>query len=134
MSEQTIVNILTYAKRAGLVADAEDKILQELVPAAHQAIKDALAEGDAKIAIEIFKGVLPGFSKSKQPSPTVTSGDDDLAAYIDRLRNGNGVIDGQIESPKQIEGDVAPTATGTESQGLLSSALIEPNRSDDDAK
>ena len=56
-SVDTVERTLTWAKRADIFATYEDKIVQELIPLAHSAIRDALADGNAKIAVEVFKGL-----------------------------------------------------------------------------
>lgn len=103
VSEDTVRRALTYARQAGLVAEAEDKILQELVPAAHDAILRGLANPDAeaagKLAIEVFKGTMSGFQKGK-PRPVVTTAVDDLASYINQLRGADS------NDPRAIDGIV----------------------------
>lgn len=91
----TVAKTLKWAEKAGLIADVEDKILQELVPAAHKAIKTALEDGEhpqeaGKLGLAVFQGVVPGFGKAK-PGPTKQSSEDsdDLATYINQLRQGD---------------------------------------------
>jgi DNA-binding transcriptional ArsR family regulator len=94
VSHDTVSRNLTWARKAGLIADAEDKALQELLPLAHEALKKALTNHDADVALEIFKGLMPGFGKTK-PQPTVTAGDD-LASYLDAIRSTPDAIDGEV--------------------------------------
>ena len=99
VAPKTVQKNLSWARKAGFVADAEDKILQELVPAAHTAILKALQDGNATVALEIFKGTLPGFGK-KQPTITVTGGDD-LDSYLSELRAAEPLaIDGETVEPE----------------------------------
>ena len=106
LSAESVKNNLTWARKAGLVADAEDKILQELVPAAHKALLAALAKDDktaAHAAIEIFKGVLPTFAGRKTPTVTSTGGDD-LDTYLAQLR-ASETSDTPIISGELVEGE-----------------------------
>lgn len=112
ISYNTVRRTLSWADKAGLIADAEDKILQDLVPAAHKAIQNALSDAEHKqeagrLAIAIFQGVVPGFGKAKT-SPHSSPDDpqpDDLTAYINQLRQ---------DRPDALEGAVIqalPAAT-----------------------
>ena len=118
VAPKTVQKNLTWARKAGLVADAEDKILQELVPLAHEAIKKALASNDPEVAgkfgIEIFKGTMSGFQK--KPANTVTStGGDDLDTYLAALRAESNVIDGEtLESKPQRALPPAETSASEE--------------------
>jgi hypothetical protein len=116
VSEDTVKSTLSWARKAGLVAQQEDKILSELIPASHNAILDLLTSGEspveaAKISLEIFKGMLPGFGKKNTVSPAKVSDNDELAAYINQLRGGHpesGVLEGEVaESPKLLESSPA---------------------------
>lgn len=95
VNPKTVERTLSWARRAGIIVDYEDKVLQELMPLAHQALKGALAKGNVEVALEIFKGLLPSFNKKAVNGPTVSSGNE-LAAYIDQLRGELGVIDGEV--------------------------------------
>lgn len=99
VSEDTVERTLTWAKKAELVVQAEDKILRELVPAAQTAIL-AVLQGDdlevkAKTALEIFKGTLPSFAKGKPNAGPTVSDAGSLSSYIDSLRNELS-IDGTV--------------------------------------
>lgn len=110
VSEQTVHRALSYARKAELVTTIEDKILQDLVPAAHKAILTALKDTEnpiesAKIALEVFKGALPGFNRKTGPVASASGGsEDELARYIRELRGGDGqlTLDGEVsESPQR---------------------------------
>jgi hypothetical protein len=98
----TVRRTLSWAERAGVIADFEDKILQELIPAAHKAVLKGMNQEDnpieaAKIGLEIFKGAVPGFGKAKTgPKGNYVDPDDDLSAHIALLRAQSGVLDGEI--------------------------------------
>lgn len=122
VSTKTVERTLTWARKAGIIASAEDKALQELVPLAHEALKGALAKGDAEIALEIFKNLLPSFSK-KNNAPGTQAGDE-LSSYLNNLRGADGhfVVDGELvdhsaeralpaaEAPDSPQGDGGTSA------------------------
>lgn len=101
VSEETVRRTLSWAERAGLVAEYEDQLLQELVPLAKAAIKEGLGDSEhkieaAKIGLELLKGLVPSFGKPKVTTPSNgISEPDDLARHIESLRGPQGVIEGQ---------------------------------------
>jgi hypothetical protein len=136
VSENTVARTLTWAKKAELVVKAEDKILAELVPAAHDAILKALkgenAEVAAKAALEIFKGTLPSFSKRPSGAGATASDSPDLASYITKLR-GNLTLDGETidaeSSSPALEGSprlaLPAAAESSAAEGLSSAAASD---------
>lgn len=110
-SVDTVERTLTWAKRADIFSSYEDKIVQELIPLAHTAIRDALADGNAKIAIDVFKGLNllrtgPAVAGSVQKSQ-----DDDLAAYISSKRDRALLIENTIDvQPEEAPHVQLPTA------------------------
>lgn len=126
VSVDTVKDTLSWARKAGLVAQHEDEILKTLIPLATTAISNLLVNQDnpveaAKIALELYKGMLPGFGKSKPNQSSVKVTDrDELADYINTLRGGNtgnGVIEGVVsEETLQLESS-DPTVSAE--QGLL---------------
>jgi hypothetical protein len=106
--KNTVERTLSWAERAGVIADAEDRILQELVPAAHKAILKGMNHDEnpieaAKIGLEVFKGAVPGFGKAKTgPKGSEASPDDDLAAHIALLRSQHAVPDGEVENNPRL--------------------------------
>jgi DNA-binding transcriptional ArsR family regulator len=130
VSEKTVDRTLSWARKAGLVVKAEDKILQELVPLAHQAIKTALEKGDSDVALEIFKGMLPSFNKKQGPAPGGGNSRDELSSYIETLRAGLGVIEGEVagsSAERTLPAGSTPTVEGV----LL---LTDGERAPDDAQ
>ena len=137
----TVYNMLSQSKRAELIAGLEDKILDQLMPAAHEAIIAALKDGDAssiekaKLAIELYKGALPGFGK-KANGPT--SDGNELQRYLDQFRNGEGLLEGELagqESGRAVEGEslrALPPAAEEASPGRLDlpDSPVEPGPSD----
>lgn len=104
VSEDTVRRSLTFAKRAGLIVKYEDRILEELVPAAIIAIRAALEDGDAQVALEIFKGTVPGFSKTPKTVATNDSSSD-LSRYIEQMR-AELELGPESNSPRAIEGEI----------------------------
>lgn len=109
MSEKSVNQTFSWMRKAGLIAQAEDKVLQELVPLAHNALKAALTQTDdlelaSQRAIDVFKGMLPAFSKKPVTPKSDTSPGGDLSSYIDELRKGElsdadipaGAIEGEV--------------------------------------
>lgn len=102
VSEKTIARTLSWAKQAQLLVEVEDQILSDLLPAAVKAVKTALASDTAtdidkgKLAIELFKGSIPGFGKKPADQAKSTAPGEDLASYINRFRTGEGVLDGEF--------------------------------------
>ena len=102
-SVDTVERTLTWAKRADIFASFEDKIVQELLPLAHSAIRDALVNGNAKIGIDVLKGV-----NLLRPGQAATNSvqhiqDEDLAAYIatkrERAQLQENTLEGETVSP-----------------------------------
>ena len=106
-SVDTVERTLTWAKRADIFASFEDKIVQELLPLAHSAVRDALLDGNAKIGIDVLKGVnllRPGQAAANTVQHIQ---DEDLAAYIatkrDRAQLQENTIDGETVLPPVYE-------------------------------
>jgi len=95
LSIPQVQRILSWARKAELLTVAEDKVILELVPAAHKAIMKALEEGNAQVALEVFKGTMPGFQKQKK-APVTTSSEGDLASYVNELRGNPGLTEGEV--------------------------------------
>lgn len=128
VSEHTVQRQLDFAKRAGLIVDFEDQILQELVPAAISQIKSAIQNGDTQSAFEILKGAGLGLKPSERVAPknAPLGGElpegETLEVYIRRIREGHGpenALPPAEEAGDSASGDAAvtvidvtPTETG----------------------
>lgn len=101
VSEKTVHRTMAWVKKAGLIAEMEDKILTELMPEAHKAIKAALQDDEhkqeaGKLGIELFKGIVPGFKKAHNAGPVAQV--NELERYLDEIRSESGnIIDGEVE-------------------------------------
>lgn len=107
VSVDTVKDTLTWAEKAGLLTKLEDKILEDLMPAAHKAIKAGLEDGDniqkaARLGIEVFKGIVPGFGKA-QPVQSPSDPQGDLASYVAKLR-----ADASVPVRPFLEGHTLP--------------------------
>lgn len=91
VSHDTVERTLAWARQANVFVDYEHRLYDELVPLAHEAIKLALMDGDAQVALKIMDSVGLGASRMKQ---TKAQDEDQEGLYgeIARLRAGS-VID-----------------------------------------
>lgn len=108
VSVDTVERTLSWAAKADIFGNYEDKIVSELVPLAHNAIRQALEEGNAKVGLEIFKGL--NLLRTGAATPGQRAQDDDLAAYIAAKRDK-----AQLEENTtigQLVSEEAPHATG----------------------
>ncbi len=120
MSEATVKRVLSWAKKAELIVEIEDKILQELVPQAHRALLAALQDTDkpqeaGKLALELFNKTIPSFKKDKKADSSAPT--DDLAKYIEQFRAGEGLIEGEVAGDAE---NALPAAEETDSPQRLS--------------
>lgn len=135
VSTQTVIRTLSWAKKAELMVEAEDKILSELVPAAHKALIRALEGEDSEVAsdraLEIFKAVLPSFQKKgANPSGGSSESNSDLATHIAQLRERaalrDNTTDGELVEPDALVGRtpalLPPAEAPVSPQGLPSAA------------
>lgn len=141
VSEKTVHRQMAWVKRAGVIAEMEDKILTELMPEAHKAIKVALQDDEHKqeagrLGIELFKGVVPGFKKAANAGPIAQV--NELERYLEEIRSESGdIIDGEVEGTTlrleppaaqsaPAEGDAEPVGrntTGNSTQSPESSSV-----------
>jgi len=137
VSKDTVERVFSYAKRAGLIVQHEDKILQELVPAAIGAVKRALDDQEhpqeaGALGVKLMEGALPGFGKKQTNGKGVSGSDDSLARAIEEARRDfSHVLEGEVidETPRALEaGD--QTAADAGDAGELH--LAEPAGPGDD--
>ena len=117
-SVDTVERTLTWAKRADIFATFEDKIVQELIPLAHNAIREALTNGNAKIAVEVFKGLNLLRTGQAASNSIQQIQEDDLAVYIaakrEKAQLRENTIDGESIAPPVYELTEALHETTTE--------------------
>ncbi len=81
VAPNTVNRNLQMLRNQGLLQGFEDQLIAELVPNAMVAIKGALANGDAQVALEILKG--SGILKKQRADPmSPEEKTDDLTLYI----------------------------------------------------
>ena len=110
ISHDVVDKRLSWARRAGILTDYEDKLLQELIPAAHKALLEALLDGDAAVALEIYKGslLLKGKEQKtgKMTQQPVSEDSDDLANYMNKYRQlaqeQENLIEGSVEGEVRL--------------------------------
>lgn len=91
ISEDTAQKTMQWARTANLFVDYENRLYDELLPLAHEAIKLALQDGDAQVALKIMDNVGLGAQRLKQ-TKAMEESTEGLYGEIARLRTGN-IID-----------------------------------------
>lgn len=133
VSDDTVTRTLSWAKKADLIVQAEDRILREIVPAAQAAILAVLQGTDdevkAKTALEIFKGTLPSFAKAKPSTGATAHGpDSDLSSYINALRN-DLAVDGEVlggDAPA-LDGGDSPLQIPARAESVAAEGVSAPS-------
>jgi len=126
VSLDTIERTLTWASRANIFAKYEDKIVEELIPLAHTAIRDALLDGNAKVALEVFKG-LSLLRTGQTTAPAQKQADEDLAAYIAAKRDQATLLEANTFDVRPLEGhEDVQTATALLAEGSLGDSAEDP--------
>ena len=102
VSQDTIQRSLEWARRANLFVQYEQKLFDELLPLAHEAVKLALQDGDAQVALKILEGT--NVLKKNAPKSAAAEADEEgLYGEILKARSG-WVID---VTPRRIEDESA---------------------------
>lgn len=91
ISHDTAARTLSWAKQANIFAEYTQRMWDELVPLAHDAIKLQLQDGNADIGIKIFQGVHL-LKKEGPKSKGAMEAEDDFYGELARIRQGD-VID-----------------------------------------
>jgi hypothetical protein len=86
VSAKTVAKTLSWAEKAQVFVEIEDALVRDLAPMAVEALKLALVEGDADVALEVLKG-LNILKKSHPVTAKDVKEQDDLVSYITQLRN-----------------------------------------------
>lgn len=111
ISHDTVSRGLAMARKAKIYVDYEQKLYDELVPLAHEAVKMGLEDGNAELGLKILQGV--NIVKTKNPAgPRAQEDEDSLYGEIAKLRDGSVI-------------DVSPTQpTGTTADDLHHGLLV----------
>lgn len=105
VNENTVRRLLTWAEKAQIFVEVEDKILNELVPAAVDAVlHDLIVEKNAQTGLKVLQGI--NLLKTAHP---VTAKDvkdsDDLARYVaglrDRAQLEANTVAGELLEPRE---------------------------------
>jgi len=87
VSQDTIQRSLEWARRANLFVQYEQKLFDELLPLAHEAVKLALQDGDAQVALKILEGT--NVLKKNAPKSAAAEADEEgLYGEILKARAG----------------------------------------------
>lgn len=110
ISHDTVARGLAYARKANLYVEFEQRAYEELLPAAFQAVKLELEDGNGDLGLKILQG-LNIIKTSNQKSKAEQEDEEGLYGEIARLRAGSTIdvtpqITGPtIESPVESAGD-----------------------------
>jgi len=123
ISPDTVDRDIDYAKRQGMLIKFEDQLLENLVPLAMTAVKQALSDGNVPAALEVLKG--SGVLRKQSAAPLVTPApqEDTLEFYVKSVRQG-GAADG-ARLPETPTGTSSANASGAHQNRSLGPAIIE---------
>lgn len=88
ISHDTAARTLSWAKQANIFAEYTQRMWDELVPLAHNAIKMELEDGNADIAIKIYQGTHI-LKKEGPKSKGAVQEEEDFYGELARIRQGD---------------------------------------------
>ena len=139
LSVKTVERELTYAHKARIFVDVEQRILQELVPRAIEAIKAALEDGDSETALDVLKsiGALPDVRTPKTEIQSKES--DELQLAIAEARNqkliDEGTVDGEIVNGRKRLAGLLESGEQTSQEAIDSEGNpVRPGSTSDSAQ
>lgn len=113
VSTQTAQRALSFAAKGDLIVGFEDTLLRDLVPLAQTAAKMALMEGNAKVALEVLKGV--GLLRSTHTrTQTQVAEEDALSRYIAQKRAHSQLVEETIDAEPTDPAALPPTSAGSD--------------------
>lgn len=113
VSTNTAQRALSFAAKGDLIVAFEDTLLKDLVPLAQTAAKMALMEGNAKVALEVLKGV--GLLRSTHTrTQTQVAEEDALSRYIAQKRAHSQLLEETIDATPHAPTSLAPATTGAD--------------------
>lgn len=128
VSDKTVKNTLSWAERAGLIADLEDELLKDVASLAKQAVKEGLQDKEhkieaAKLGLDVIKLLTPKPAKTGVSVSNPGQESDDLAAHINQLRSTvpAGAIEGAVIPSLPAAATEAPARRDAESAGNFAS-------------
>lgn len=116
VSPATVQKAMSLAKKGDLLISFEDKLHNELLPLAHSALVGALADGNAKVALEIYKGTNI-LKRTHVPTALEQQDHDDLAAYILSKRTAALLEETSIDVTPRLTHLDAAAAAGPDAPG-----------------
>lgn len=119
ISHDTAARTLAWAKTANIFHEYTQKLWDELIPLAHNAIKMGLEDGNADIAIKLYQGTHL-LKKEGPKSKGAEQAEDDFYGELARIRQGD-VID---VTPKLIEGAEWPTVEAADSMDAQNGDIL----------
>jgi hypothetical protein len=100
VSTRTVERTLSWGKRAGFIVEAEDHLLETLLPLAQTAIKAEIereiAEGGAQTALKVWDKVVKG-RDAKKGGDNAPGDDDELASIITSMRKQAALEERTVE-------------------------------------
>lgn len=139
ISHDTVARGLALARQAQVYLDYEQKLYDELVPLAHEAVKMELADGNGDLGLKILQGA--NIIKTKSPSSKSAQEDEEsLYAEIGRLREGSivDVTPRELPAPIEARAEVYDVSDGLSVGGIYGITETAPtqgeSRSDDALK
>ena len=133
VSTQTAQRALSFAAKGDLIVGFEDTLLKDLVPLAQTAAKMALMEGNAKVALEVLKGV--GLLRSTHTrTQTQVAEEDALSRYIAQKRAHSQLLEETLDAdptdpaalPSAAAGPDTPTVAAAPESGRPAPAPTTP--------
>ena len=123
VSTQTAQRALSFAAKGDLIVCFEDTLLRDLVPLAQTAAKMALMEGNAKVALEVLKGV--GLLRSTHTrTQTQVAEEDALSRYIAQKRAHSQLVEETIDAEPTDSAALPPASAGPDAH--TAAATPEP--------
>lgn len=111
-SERSVLRRIDYAQRHNLLADATDRVLNELVGKAHSAYANALESGDAQLALNAARDVMFGTgilsrNNKAQVAPATETVEMTLAVWREKRKQGYVAADGSGGDEAGADGEHA---------------------------
>lgn len=118
ISHDTATRTLAWAEEAKIFVQHEQRLFTELLPLAHETMKQAMEDGDATVAIKIMEMVE---KKASQPSVNSVNDDEGIYGEIRRQRAGRVIdVTPGAEQPRLSALNPAGSESDVVQDGVLS--------------
>ncbi len=136
VSQKTVERTLTYARRAGIIVEESDKILEEMVPLARGVLIQALREGDVTVALKVYEGT--GLLGNKGKPSGANSDDNELLKHMEALRQRAQELadtsEGELlDAPERLQLPPQSESAGSRAAGTLIALAAEGEATADEA-